>query len=642
MAIRKSTRIWLVLFVASLVAVIALAPAGSSDSGCGRLIAINLAILSGLVLLYRGIVALFRQIIRKLTLRLAFSYFLIGIVPIPLLLLLLFSGAYLLAHQIVATRVHRELVAAGREASSSPATGLPSLRVDEKGQVTNSGVAWLPAGSSAAWAMTLKSPRSLIAGEEGWLAVPDPEAGNRRVLLILLTDPGKTWARRLTEATGYDVIIEVGTSHRGRGFNVDFSRDPAVERRAPPAGGEKKNAASPGSPAPDRSWLDRKWIAGVYVDRPVATLARAPGGRNVVLYIGRTSPRILGEQLFAQGAPEVGRVFWAIFTGIAFALLVVYLAALATAFVLVGTITRNVNRLTRASQAIARGEFSVRLNSRSKNQIGDLARSFDGMAASIEGLLVETAKKERLEGEIAIARTLQQKLLPPPGATLPGLSLLARFEPLAEIGGDYYDYATLPDGRNVVAIGDVSGHGLSTGLLVAMAKAGLSTLLESGLDGTPLFIKLNELIHRSTDSRNYMTLALLACDPVTREATLTNAGQLAPYRLSSGAVDSLSLPSFPLGISPRRDFPTKSFQLATGDRLVFLTDGIVEAASPSGEPFGFERLEDLLRVEVDSDPARLQGAILAAVAEHAAGRPAEDDRTLVVVKVEEVKLRVES
>ena len=637
MALRKSTRIWLVLFVASLVAAIALAPAGSSDSGCARIVAVNLAVASGLVLLFRGVVALFRQIIRKLTLRLAFSYFLIGIVPIPLLLLLLFSGAYLVAHQIVATGVHRALVAAGREAAASSANTLPAVRVDSAGRVIVSDVAWLPTGSEAAWALGLEGPRSLIEKEDGWLAVPDPVAGSRRVVLILLTDPAKTWARRLTEATGYDVTIDVGTSRRGRGFNVDFSGDPVVEKKEAPAGQDKK-AGSPGSPPPDRTWLDRKWIAGVYVDRPAATIAPGRINRNVVLYIGQTSPRALADQLFAQGAPEVGRVFWAIFTGIAFALLVVYLAALAIAFVLVGTITRNVNRLTRASQAIARGEFSVRLNSRSKNQIGDLARSFDGMAASIQGLLVETAQKERLEGEIAIARTLQQKLLPAPGAKLPGLSLLARFEPLAEIGGDYYDYARLADGRSAVAIGDVSGHGLATGLLVAMAKAGLWTLLESGLEGTPLFLKLNELIHRSTDSRNYMTLALLACDPATREATLTNAGQLAPYRLSSGAVESLSLPSFPLGISPRTDFPTKAFRLAVGDRLVFLTDGIIEAASPSGDPFGFERLEELLRAEVDSDPARLQEAILAAVAEHAAGRAAEDDRTLVVLRVEELSV----
>jgi phosphoserine phosphatase RsbU/P len=184
--------------------------------------------------------------------------------------------------------------------------------------------------------------------------------------------------------------------------------------------------------------------------------------------------------------------------------------ALAIAFTLVGSIARSVNRLTRASQAIARGDFSVRVQSRSRDQIGDLARAFDDMVDSIERLLVQTAEKERLEGEIAIARTIQQKLLPAPEASLPGLSVLADFQPLAALGGDYYDYFSMPDGRSAVAVGDVSGHGLPTGLLVAMAKAGLSTLIESGLAGPALFARLNDLIHRSTDSRNCMTLALLA------------------------------------------------------------------------------------------------------------------------------------
>ena len=91
---------------------------------------------------------------------------------------------------------------------------------------------------------------------------------------------------------------------------------------------------------------------------------------------------------------------------------------------------------------------------------------FDGMAASIERLLLDTARKERLEGEIAIARTIQQKLLPPPEAKLEGVSLVAHFAPMAEIGGDYYDYLPMPDGRVAFALGDVSGHGLPTGLLV--------------------------------------------------------------------------------------------------------------------------------------------------------------------------------
>jgi serine phosphatase RsbU (regulator of sigma subunit) len=287
--------------------------------------------------------------------------------------------------------------------------------------------------------------------------------------------------------------------------------------------------------------------------------------------------------------------------------------------------------LTRAAQAIARGDFSVRVQSKARDQIGDLARSFDGMAESIERLLVQTAEKERLEGEIAIARTIQQKLLPPPEAELPGLRILAHFQPVAEIGGDYYDYFAMPGGRTAVAVGDVSGHGLPTGLLAAMAKAALTTQIESGLSGSALFARLNDLIHRSTDSRNYMTLALLACEASTRRVELTNAGQLAPYRISNGTVASLSLPSFPLGTSPRTEFPTATYELHAGDRVVLLTDGLVEAADPAGEPYGFERLEALLRAGSSSDAEALRDAILAAVAAHTAGAPADDDRTLVIV-----------
>ncbi len=192
----------------------------------------------------------------------------------------------------------------------------------------------------------------------------------------------------------------------------------------------------------------------------------------------------------------------------------------------------------------------------------------------------------------------------------------------------------MSDGKSAVAVGDVSGHGLPTGLLVAMAKAGLSTLIESGLSGTALFTRLNDLIHRSTDSRNYMTLALLAYDPASRRATLTNAGQLAPYRLSAGGLESLSLPSFPLGLSERSDFPTQVFSFEPGDRLLFVTDGFVEAANPDGEPFGFERLEALLRTELPADAAHLRDAILAAVSAHTRGAPAADDRTLVVLTLE--------
>ena len=229
------------------------------------------------------------------------------------------------------------------------------------------------------------------------------------------------------------------------------------------------------------------------------------------------------------------------------------------------------------------------------------------MADSIQRLLLDTARKERLEGEIAVARTIQQKLLPPASAELSGLTVLAHVQSVAEIGGDYYDYLPTPDGRIAIAIGDVSGHGLPTGLLVAMAKAALVTLIDTGLAGSAIFSRLNDLIHRSTDSRSYMTLALFVYDTSSRRAELTNAGQLAPYRVSAARIETRSLPSFPLGVSERTEFATGSWQLAAGDKVVFLSDGLVECRDPSGDLFGFERLEQILEREAVERRPRAPG-----------------------------------
>lgn len=644
MALRKSTRRWTVFFGISLAAAIFLSLPRFNDAGCLRAAAVSLACMSGLVLVFRMVLAAFRAIVRRLTLRLAFSYFLIGIVPIPLLAALLFAGAYLVAHQVVATRVKQDIAEEGRDLARTPGPETrDGFEIDDEGRVTTSSVDWLPPGAPAPWARGLSEPRSLIARDHAWLAAPLPEGGGRRFLLVDMTPADGRFERRIGERTGYLVRIRLASERRGSPFTISRrSKDKAARGRTPtpaPSGESDSEAeAQPAASGPaagnaPSGWLNVRWVAGVYIDAPAAILEPADTGHNVVLYLGRTTPRVLLDQLFAQGVPEVGRVFWGVFTFISASLLVVYLVALAIAFTLVGSLARNVNRLIAASQAVARGDFSVRVNSRSRDQIGDLARSFDGMADSIQKLLLDTARKERLEAEIAIARTIQQKLLPPAAQELPGLSVLAHFEPLAEIGGDYYDYTVAPDGGTVVAVGDVSGHGLSTGLLVAMAKAGLMTLIESGMSGTALFVKLNELIHRSTDSRNYMTLATLAFDASTRTGVLTNAGQLAPYRLSSGTVETLALPSFPLGVSPRSDFPTRAWTLAPGDRVIFLTDGLIEATDAAGDPFGFERLEALLAKQANSPAERLLETILAAVRSHSGGTALEDDRTLLIITI---------
>ncbi|MFN2387227.1 MAG: SpoIIE family protein phosphatase [Thermoanaerobaculia bacterium] len=634
MPVRKSTKTWLAVLAGGIL--LLLIDGGGDGHGPLGPIAFVACLVSAIVLFARMLIALFRLIVHRLTLRLAFSYFLIGVVPIPLLAAMLFIAGYILSEQIIATRLRREVATLAEEARRT--ADLSEVRVGKDGKVLASEVSWLRPGEEARWALGLTAPAPVISNMEFWIAVPgEAGGGESSVRLMPLSDQKAGWLQKLADRSDYTLHLETGRSGAGPNFEINVGDD----RRDSGSGDEPDPDPDPpeirprSRPKTGTGLLGREWLTGIYLEKPVAAYGEAPGtGNRVVVYIGQASPRVLFSQLFAQGMPNVASVMLRILIVIGGSLLFVYLIALAIAFVLVGAIARNVNRMTRAAQAIGRGDFSVRVNSKSRDQIGDLARSFDGMTASIQSLLVDTARKERLEGEIAIARTIQQKLLPPPQGEVPGLRLIAEFEPVAEIGGDYYDYFPMPDGRTAIAVGDVSGHGLPTGLLVAMAKAALTTLTETGLTGSPLFARLNDLIYRSTDSRNYMTLTLLAYDARTREGSLTNAGQLAPYRLGRSGVEALSLPSFPLGVSPRHEFPSRTFRFEPGDRVLFFTDGYVETTSPGGEPFGFERLEELLRAHASASAEGLRDALLAAVREHAGGRTPEDDRTMVLLTVE--------
>src|SRR5262249_35593138 len=161
----------------------------------------GLSVLAATVLFWRGAVFLFRLIVRRLSLRLAFSHFLIGIVPIPLTAALALVAAYMVAHQLVANRMRREMTAIGGSAlSSSPPP--PRVAITDEGTVQSSGVPWLAAGARAEWLRGLARPGFLEAEDRMWLAVPD---GPRAVRMVDLSDPDAPWSQRLADATGYEV-----------------------------------------------------------------------------------------------------------------------------------------------------------------------------------------------------------------------------------------------------------------------------------------------------------------------------------------------------------------------------------------------------------------------------------------------------
>lgn len=333
---------------------------------------------------------------------------------------------------------------------------------------------------------------------------------------------------------------------------------------------------------------------------------------------------------------EIMNVIFGVIGALAAALMFAYALAALFAAVLIFSISRAVNRIEKGTRAVERGDFSYRIKMKRDNQLGAMASSFDRMTESIGSLLSSVAEKERLQSEIEIAATIQRNLLPKEGPQFDGVSFSAHFEPTASIGGDYYDVFNLDKSRLAVAIGDVSGHGLSTGLVMAMVKAAISTLVEEGADETSLFQRLNDLVHRSTERRAFMTLAFTIFDLERRTIRHTNAGHIYPYLLRRGVAEPLAIesPSFPLGVRKQIATNTVEVELQEGDALVYLSDGMIEAQNEDGDPFGFDQMEALLSRQVDHDAGALREAILDAVAHHSGTRPADDDRTVMVLQFE--------
>ena len=625
MAVRKSTRVWLALLAAGIAMIIAGGRMGE-DSPFTPL-GILIACVAGTLLFVRVARWFARKLFYRLSWRLAFSYFLIGVLPIPMVALLIAIAADMTVGQFEAFRVDEALRELGAQMLAGRIPGVRTARIASE-RVVDSTIPTLPPGSpSPPWLRELARPRFFGSERAEFFAIATLSESLATITAVPVDD---LFYARVAELSGVALLPLSGNARaRSRGAGIHIEVDPNEGHRRlrdkgtiyPPQSIPEDHASSP--------WRVVWWV---YTSPPVlGVVASSDEARTVAAFTKISWNRALGE-LFEQGAFQgTKNTRWPIIALMVIGglLLAVYLIALLTAYLLIRTITKTVNGLSRATFRIAGGDFSVRIATKAQDQVGDLARSFDLMAGSLEATLADRAAKEGLDREIDQARLIAQKLLPAPDVAVPGLLTLSHFEPVAQMGGDYYDYLTTRDGRTAVAIGDVSGHGLPTALLVATAKAALSALLESGESGSSLFSKMNALLYRSTDARNYMTLGLAVLVNGS-EIALTNAGHPPPYRISRGRVEPLDLSAFPLGLFAGREFPTKTFPLSAGDRLVLYTDGIIECRDASDDAFGFERFERVLADHGGEPLPVLREAILAAVRAHCSAGPPDDDRTLVI------------
>jgi len=629
MASRKSTRVWIALLAVGTAMVIA----GTRVKGDSPLmpLGILIACVAGTVFLVRIARWFARKLFYRLSWRLVFSYFLIGVLPIPMVALLIAIAADMTVGQFETFRVNEALRELGAQILAGRLPGVRKATVAAN-VVTASSIPLLePGGPAPPWLRKLEQPRFIGAERAEFFAIAAVSEPSVTVFAIPVDD---LFFARLAEISGVALLPLSGEAHsraRTHGTGVQFELDgDAPSRKVRPSGTDERGFIYPPQAiAEDRSRSPLRVVWWLYTSRPILGSTRADPG-TLAAFTKLSWNRALGE-LFEQGAIDQDNTRWPIIALMVVGglLLAVYLIALLTAYLLIRTITKTVNRLSQATSHIAAGDFSVRIATKAQDQVGDLARSFDLMAGSLESTLEDRAAKERLDREIDQARLIAQKLLPASDAVVRGLRTLSHFEPVAQMGGDYYDFLTTRDGKTAVAIGDVSGHGLPTALLVATAKAALSALLESGEEGSALFAKMNALLYRSTDTRNYMTLGLAVLIGDS-DVALTNAGHPPPYRISSGRVEALELAAFPLGLFEGRTFPTRIFPLRAGDRIVFYTDGIIECRDANDDAFGYERFERVLAEHGGAPLAELRQAVLDAIRAHCPDGPADDDRTLVI------------
>ncbi len=557
--------------------------------------------------------------------RLFLSYLLIGLLPFFLMTILMLSVVYMFAAVMTQAAVRAERQATLGQLESwaieytmtgrKPAGALPTLEIYDSEQGTG---AQLPP-----WLRTTSYSGVVGRDHEPLFVAARQFEGAPRRAVVFVQPMDKHWTDQLYERWRMIVRTANARATRNRRGNTDIN-DPDFDGKA------LKEVFGDN--------LGRNIIWGDITNLTDWQTGKELADRSLFMLIVNP-PSNLFSYYFGKSAGEYFNILAGIIVGLAVLLMAMYFVAALFAAVLIFSISRAVNRIEKGTRAVERGDFSYRIKMKRHNQLGAMAQSFDRMTESIASLLAGVTEKERLQSEIAIAATIQRNLLPKEGPTFKGVSFSAHFEPTTSIGGDYYDVFNLDKSRLAVAIGDVSGHGLSTGLVMAMVKAAITTLVEEGADETSLFHRLNELVFRSTERRAFMTLAFTIFDLDRRTIRHTNAGHLYPYLLRSGAQAPISIesPSLPLGVRANLMTQTVEVDLQEGDTIVYLSDGIVEAQDENGEPLGFEHLESLLTAHIDASPSDIRDRILEAVARHSGTRPADDDRTIMIVKFDRLR-----
>jgi phosphoserine phosphatase RsbU/P len=655
-----------------------------------------------------------RRILWRLRNRLIVTYVFIGVIPAVLLMAMALITLYGFAGQfaifVVTSEINSQLrnmeavnaavgneLAARLERGDNPTVqSLAGLRKRDAAWSRRRMSAWhgdqlLPLGDDSK-APPLSLPAST---KEGLREITRDQGALYLRVVTLLPVGSKTLVVITSEPLDRELVGKIAAD-MGEISLSDDSGGAAGNKTAPQNSGIKISASA--KPEPYRGGLDIRGDNGQLLaptftvgtvpapvnsmDREVTfpgalpvldwkTGKRTPDGAVIRVW---TRPSVLYAHLFvalgdfARGVEYILLGIFIIFTVIVFVALIIGMR-------MTRTVTGAVAQLDDATKHVDRGDFSHRIPVKSSDQLAQLSLSFNSMTESIEKLILEQKEKQRLEGELAIAQEVQAQLFPRQVTELESLEVHGFCRPARTVSGDYYDFLTASSHKLILAVGDISGKGISAALLMATihsavraysveslpqmresmmresmmresvsrepiavgAVAGAGRIMAARPDGIEvspgaLLGLLNHQLYESTPPEKYATLFLGIYDGRSHRLTYSNGGHLPPILIAKdGAVRRLEAGGTVIGLFDHMTYDEGSVEMHPGEIFLAYSDGVTEPENDFGE-FGEERLIDLVSANRRLPLVQISQTVTSAVDDWIGDNEQPDDITLVLAR----------
>jgi phosphoserine phosphatase RsbU/P len=620
-----------------------------------------------------------RQVLMwRLRNRLMITYIFIGLIPVVLVAVMAGMAARLFSGQFAALEANNDLQAELNilEAANQTITAQVAMELRQEGAPAKPGqqtiethfpnrtvAAYLDREPLVAKASNAPKPDPLpewvkedfkgATDEDGRLylqAATQASVGPRNLIVVSTVPVDESLLQRVAGKLGRidltsDTDVQLNLEGEKVGQHTGTKKaDREKEREATRA---SKLVSGGSLPSQMNRFDQRIWFIS-----PLKAVDWKTGRDRQWLIIVNTRPSALYARLFSTSV-ESAQFVKALLIAVGVVLGLLEMFALIVGMRITRGITRSVSNLYRATMHINRGDFGHRIEIRSKDQLAALEGSFNSMTQSLENLLREQKEKERLQSEIAIAQQVQAQLFPREDVQLSSLELHGVCKPARTVSGDYYDFLQLGGEKLGIAVGDISGKGISAALLMATVHSAVRVFEFGGMNAdralgasvgsrpspssdaiqspAQVLWLLNRHLYNSTPAEKYATLFLSLYDGTSRTLTYSNGGHLPPMLVGRDSVQRLEDGGTVVGLFEVMPYEEKSVVMKPGDIFLAYSDGITEPENEFGE-FGEHRLLETIRENFDLPLARISEIVITAVQDWIGAAEQPDDVTLVLAR----------